>query len=351
MRERIPRWFMVIVGLLLVAVFALPNVADSQGKKKKRKKVVPLRTERAEVGKVRIAFSESSTAIVPLVAMEKGFLKAEGIDFEPKPVKSGRMALSSVYGGSLDIGTAAGARIIQWTDKGWTLKAIGVNNTGFLAPLLVIKKDSTTRKMADLKGKRIAIQKGSGTHVVWLRYLDALGLNEGMFKMAYMRTSRIGAAMGTGTVDAGLPWYPFARSILNRGLAREVISEKEIGRVAKSPYPFLLYARSSFIEKHPKTIQGVVNAWVKSKQWIENNREEAAKIFHKFSTRRGKKLKMEDAAFFVNILGFKENVWNDKMVADLDASAKIMKKLGRLKKIPDFRSNIDNDFVNKAGSM
>jgi len=78
MRERIPRWFMVIVGLLLVAVFALPNVADSQGKKKKRKKVVPLRAERAEVGKVRIAFSESSTAIVPLVAMEKGFLKAEG---------------------------------------------------------------------------------------------------------------------------------------------------------------------------------------------------------------------------------------------------------------------------------
>jgi sulfonate transport system substrate-binding protein len=342
---------MVIVGLLLVAFFALPNAADSAKAKKKKKKVVPLREERAEVGKVRIAFSESSTAIVPLVAMEKGFLKAEGIDFEPKPVKSGRMALSSVYGGSLDIGTAAGARIIQWTSKGWNMKAIGVNNTGFLAPLLVKKEDSTTRKMADLKGKKIAIQKGSGTHVVWLRYLDALGLNEGMFKMAYMRTSRIGAAMGTGTVDAALPWYPFARSILNRGLAREVISEKEIGKVAKSPYPFLLYARSSFIDKHPKTIQGVVNAWVKSKQWIENNREEAAKIFHKFSTRRGKKLKLEDAAFFVNILGFKDSVWNDTMVADLDASAKIMKKLGRLKKIPDFRSNIDNRFVNKAGSM
>ena len=261
------------------------------------------------------------------------------------------MALSSVYGGSLDIGTAAGARIIQWTSKGWNMKAIAVNNTGFLAVVLVKKDDTTSKTMADLKGKKVAIQKGSGTHVVWLRYLDALGLNEGMFKMAYMRTSRIGAAMGTGTVDAGVPWYPFARSILNRGLAREIISEKEIGKVANSPYPFLLYARASFIDKYPKTIQGVVNAWVKSKKWIEANREEAAKIYHKFSTRRGKKLKMEDAAFFVNILGFKENVWNDPMVADLDASAKIMKKLGRLKKIPDFRGNIDNRFVNKAGSM
>ncbi|MFQ5918180.1 MAG: ABC transporter substrate-binding protein, partial [Candidatus Binatia bacterium] len=312
MRERIPRWFMVVVGLLLVAFFALPNAADSAQAKKKKKKVVPLREERAEVGKVRIAFSESSTAIVPLVAMEKGFLKAEGIDFEPKPVKSGRMALSSVYGGSLDIGTAAGARIIQWTAKGWNMKAISVNNTGFLAPVLVKKEDSTSKKMADLKGKKIAIQKGSGTHVVWLRYLDALGLNEKMFTMAYMRTSRIGAAMGTGTVDAAVPWYPFARSILNRGLARQIISEKEIGRVAKTPYPFLLYARSSFIDKHPKAIQGVVNAWVKSKQWIEKNREEAAKIFHKFSTRRGKKLKMDDARFFITILGFKDNVWDDR---------------------------------------
>ncbi len=351
MRERIPKWFMLMVGILVVAFFALPNAVDSAKAKKKKKKDVPLQTERAVVGKVRIAFSESSTAIVPLVAMEKGFLKAEGIEYEAKPVKSGRMALSSVYGGSLDIGTAAGARLIQWSAKGWNMKAISVNNTGFLAVVLVKKDDTTSKTMADLKGKKIAIQKGSGTHVVWLRYLDALGLNEKMFTMAYMRTSRIGAAMGTGTVDAGVPWYPFARSILNRGLAREIISEKEIGKVAKSPYPFLLYARASFIEKHPKIIQGVVNAWVKSKQWIEANREEAAKIYHKFSTRRGKKLKMEDAAFFVNILGFKKNVWNDPMVADLDASAKIMKKLGRLKKIPDFRSNIDNRFVNKAGSM
>ncbi|MFQ5852492.1 MAG: ABC transporter substrate-binding protein [Candidatus Binatia bacterium] len=349
MREQIRKWFLVSAAVLLAAAFSVTDGADAA--KAKKKKVVPLQKEREVVGKVRIAFSESSTAIVPLVAMEKGFLKAEGIEFEPKPVKSGRMALSSVYGGSLDIGTAAGARVIQWTSKGWNMKAIGVNNTGFLAPVLVKKNDTASKKMADLKGKKIAIQKGSGTHVVWLRYLDALGLDEKMFKMVFIRTSQIGAAMGTGTIDAGVPWYPFARSILNRGLARQIISEKEIGRVAKSPYPFLLYARSSFIEKHPKTVQGVVNAWVKSKRWIEKNREEAAQIFHKFSTRRGKKLKIDDARFFISILGFKENVWDDRMVADLDASAKIMKKLGKLKKIPDFRGNIDNRFVNKAGAM
>ena len=289
---------------------------------------------------------------MPLVAIEKGFLaRLRVLTFEPKPLKSGRMALSSVYGGSLDIGTAAGARLIQWTAKDWDMKAIAVNNTGFLAPVLVKKDDTTSKSLADLKGKQVAIQKGSGTHVVFLRYLDALGMKEDDFKMRYMRTSRIGAAMGTGNIDAALPWYPFAKSILNKDLARQIVSEKEISEVAKSPYPFLVYTRSGFAEKHPETVQKVVNAWVKAKRWIQQNPKEAAEIFHKFSTRRGKKLSKEDAAFFVEILDFKNDVWDDTMVGDLDASAKTMHKLGRLKKIPDFRKNIDNSFVKKAGGV
>ncbi len=343
------KWMLFTVVALVAITLVFPPIAAAA--KKKRKKVKPLRTERTDVGAVRIVYSESSTAVVPLVAFKKGFLKAEGVNAKPKPVKTGRMGLSAVYGGSQDFGTTSGARLVQWSAKGWNMKALAVNNTGFLATVLVKTEDTTSKTMADLKGKKIALQKGSGTHIVWLRYLEAIGLKESMFQMRFMRTSRIGAAMGTGTIDAAIPWFPFAKSILNRGLARSIISAEEIGRVAKSPYPFLLYGRASFVEKFPGTVQKVVNAWIKSKNWIENNREEAAQIYHKFSTRRGKKLKMEDARFFIKIINFKSHVWDGANVADLDASAKLMLKLGKLKKIPDFRKNIDNRFVKKAVGM
>lgn len=176
-------------------------------------------------------------------------------------------------------------------------------------------------------------------------------MKESDFEMRYMRSSRIGAAMGTGTIDAAIPWHPFARSILNRGLARQIISEDKIATVAKVPYPFMLYTRTSFIAKFPGITQKVVNAWVKSKRWIENNREEAAKLYHKFSTRRGKKLKMADARYFVKIIKFKTDVWNEEMMADLKANQVLLKKLGKIKTTPNLYDYIDNSFVKKAGSM
>lgn len=337
-------------GAAILAAASVAFLGSPHAEAAPKEKVKALEKERDAVGTVRIAYSESSTAIVPVVAFEKGFLKAEGLKAEGKPLKTGAAALSSVYGGTMDFGTTSNARLIQWAVQGWNLKTIAVNNTGFLAVVMVKKDDKTSKTMADLKGKKIAVQKGSGTHIAWLRYLDKLGLSEGMFEMRYMRTSRIAAAMGTGTIDAAVPWYPFAKSILNRGLARQIVSEQEIERVANVPYPFLLYTRASFIQKHPGTVQKVVNAWVKSKDWIEKNREEAAQIFHKFSTRRGKKLKMEDARFFIKILRFKKDVWTDDLIADLDANAKIMHKLGRIKKVPNVRDYIDNRFVKKAAS-
>lgn len=340
------KWLLLGIVALVAVTLVLPPVAAAA--KKKRKKVKPLAKERDVVKTVRFAYSESSTAIVPIVALQKGFLKAEGLNATGKPLKTGAAALSSVYGGTLDFGTTSNGRLVQWAARGWNMKTIAVNNTGFLAVVMVKKGDNTSKTMADLKGKKIAVQKGSGTHIAWLRYLDKLGMSEKDFEMRYMRTSRIGAAMGTGTIDAAIPWYPFAKSILNRGLARQIIDEEEIARVAKVPYPFLLYTRSGFIAKHPDITQKVVNAWVKSKQWIENNREEAAKIFHKFSTRRGKKLKMEDARFFIKILKFKNHVWNNEMIADLEANKAIMLKLKKIKNSPNLNDYIDNKFVKKA---
>ncbi len=340
-----------VACLLIISISLISPVSTAEAAKSKKKKWFKTRklsTERTTIKTVRIAYSESATAIVPLVALKKGFLKAEGLNAVGRPLKTGSAALSSVYSGTMDFGTTSNGRLVQWGSRGWHMKTVAVNNTGFLAVVLVKKDDKTSKRMADLKGKKIAVQKGSGTHIAWLRYLDKIGLNESDFEMRYMRTSRIGAAMGTGTIDASVPWHPFALSILNRGLARQIISEDEIAKTAKVPYPFQLYTRSSLIKQHPAVVQKVVNAWVKSKKWIENNREEAAKIFHKFSTRRGKKLKMKDAKYLISIISFKTHEWNKEMVADLAANKKLMLKLKKIKKDINLYDFIDNSFVKNA---
>ena len=76
--------FMAGLVALLTTVLVLPSGTYAS----QSTRAVPLAKERDEVGKVRIAFSESSTAVV-LVAIEKGFLAAEGIEAEAKPLSSG----------------------------------------------------------------------------------------------------------------------------------------------------------------------------------------------------------------------------------------------------------------------
>ncbi|MFQ5894767.1 MAG: ABC transporter substrate-binding protein [Nitrospinota bacterium] len=298
--------------------------------------------------KVRIIYSESTTAIVPLVAMQKGFLAAEGLQYEHKAVKSGRMGISSVVQAEMDFGTMANARLVSSAVKKLPLKAVAVNNYGFLAIVVVHPKDRTSKSMRDLVGKRIAIQKGSGTHAVWLRYIDHLGLSERDFKMKYMRTSNIAAALASDSVDAGVPWFPFARSIINKGLGRELLSQDQIAKPIGVKYPFLLYTRARLVQERPEVVQKVVNAWVKSQRWIMKHPEESARIFRTFSSRRGKKLKEEDTRFFMSILRFDQPVWSKAMVDDTMASARIMKKLGKIKRIPDLTPYIDNRFVRKA---
>jgi ABC-type nitrate/sulfonate/bicarbonate transport system substrate-binding protein len=130
MNQRNRKRLMFVLIALVASAIAMPTGVYAA--KKKRRKIVykPLREERAVVKTVRLAYSESATAIVPIVALQKGFLKAEGLNATGKPLKSGAMALSSVYGGSLDFGTTSNGRLVQWASKGWNMKAVTVEQYG-----------------------------------------------------------------------------------------------------------------------------------------------------------------------------------------------------------------------------
>jgi len=70
MNIRNAKWLLFGVVVLMAATLILPPVASAA---KKRKKVKPLAKERDVVKTVKFAYSESATAIVPIVALQKAF--------------------------------------------------------------------------------------------------------------------------------------------------------------------------------------------------------------------------------------------------------------------------------------
>lgn len=310
--------------------------------------VTGLAFEAEPAEKVRITFTEGGPAVVVVVAMEKGFLKAEGLEYEPKPMRAGVEGIESVTQGAMDFGTVHIAPIIATAARKLPLKVVAVNSYGTQFVVVVRPEDKTSKTMNDLKGKRVAVQRGTGAHAVWLRYIEHAGLSERDFKMKYIRNADIGSALAGGEVDAGVPWYPFALSIVNRGLARVLLSQDDIAKPLKDKYTFTLFTRASLVQEKPHVVQKVVNAWVKAQRWIIQNPDEAARLFHAFTTRRGQKLSPEDARFLMGVLRFDQPVFGKEFMDDMMSNARIMKKMGWIKEIPVAESIVENRFALKA---
>lgn len=126
--------------------------------------VTGLAFEAEPAEKVRITFTEGGPAVVVVAAMEKGFLKAEGLEYEPKPMRAGVEGIESVTQGVMDFGLVHIAPIIATAARKLPLKVVAVNDYGTQFVVVVPPADKTSKTMADLKGKRVAWVVGAPSH-------------------------------------------------------------------------------------------------------------------------------------------------------------------------------------------
>ena len=70
-------------------------------------------------------------------------------------------------------------------------------------------KDSPIKTVADLKGKKVALNKGSNVHYLLVKALEKAGLNYSDIKTAFLPPADARAAFEKGAVDAWVIWDPF----------------------------------------------------------------------------------------------------------------------------------------------
>ena len=77
------------------------------------------------------------------------------------------------------------------------------------AEALIVQKDSKIQSVQDLKGKRVALNKGSNVHYLLLKVLEANNLKLSDIEVVYLPPSDARAAFERGAVDAWVIWDPF----------------------------------------------------------------------------------------------------------------------------------------------
>src|SRR5271166_4291853 len=118
---------------------------------------------------------------VSMVLKEKGLLEKElakdDIGVRWVQTLGSNKALEFLNAGSIDFGSTAGSAALLSKINGNPIKSIYVYSrpewTALVAP-----KDSKIEKIADLKGKRVAVTRGTDPHIFLVRALLSVGLSE-----------------------------------------------------------------------------------------------------------------------------------------------------------------------------
>ncbi len=159
------------------------------------------------------------------------------------------------------------------------LKTTQLAAGGAHAPMyLAVPPDSDIRTIKDLKGRKVALFRGTNNHLAAVKVLAANGLTERDFQGINMDEASANAALATRNIDAAFGNYG-ALLLAEKGLAKIVFSTK--GQDPAFERQSTLIAADGFVASHPDLTQRVVTAIVKAAYWSsqEQNREALFEIW------------------------------------------------------------------------
>ncbi|HSW04194.1 sulfonate ABC transporter substrate-binding protein [Aquabacterium sp.] len=224
---------------------------------------------------LRIGYQKSAS----LLALQKaqGTLERKlaplGVAVKWVEFPAGPQLLEGLNVGAVDVGFVGEAPPIFAQAAGANFVYIGNDPAAPEAEAIVVAKDSPIKRVADLKGRKVALNKGSNVHYLLLRALEAAGLNYADIQPVFLPPADARAAFEKGAVDAWVIWDPFLAAVEKQSGARVLAN----GRGLVNNYAYYL-AERHYAAKQPQVIKALFDDSVERAQWLKANLKQAAAL-------------------------------------------------------------------------
>jgi sulfonate transport system substrate-binding protein len=225
-------------------------------------------------GQFRIGYQKYGTLILLKAqgALEKR-LAPLNVEVKWTEFPAGPVMLEGLNVGSIDFGVVGETPPIFAQAAGADLVYIGYEPPEPEGEAIIVGKDSPIRSVADLKGKKVALNKGSNVHYLLVKQLEKAGIQYKDIEVSFLAPADARAAFERGSVDAWVIWDPFLSAALKQLDAR-ILAD---GKGVVNNTSFYLASRA-YAEKNSKVIGIVLEELVKLDEWARNNRKEVAKL-------------------------------------------------------------------------
>lgn len=184
---------------------------------------------------------------------------------------AGPQLLEGLNLGSIDVGYVGEAPPIFAQAAGAKFAYIGYDPAAPTAEALLVPKTSPIKSVAELKGKKVALNKGSNVHYLLVKLLEKNGLKPSDIQPVYLPPADARAAFESGSVDAWVIWDPFAAAA-EKAIGARVLAN---GQGVVNNYSYYL-AERNFAARNPKVIQALFEDSVERGAWLKANLKKAA---------------------------------------------------------------------------
>jgi len=229
---------------------------------------------RAEGKVVRIGTQKSGTFnILRARNVLEDALGRKGVTVTWREFPGGPQMLEALNVGAIDFATTGEAPPIFAQAAGAPLLYVGVQPSAPTGEAILVPKDSDLKTAADLKGKRVALNKGSNVHYLLVQALASAGLKPSDVRPIYLPPADARAAFEQGSVDAWAIWDPYLSAAREATGARVLVDATGL-----APNRQYLLASRSLVETQPETVRTILELIEKTDRWTNANRAEAAQL-------------------------------------------------------------------------
>jgi sulfonate transport system substrate-binding protein len=209
----------------------------------------------AQAEALRIGYQKYGTLVLLKAkgSLEKR-LAAEGIEVKWTEFPGGPQLLEGLNVGAIDFGVTGETPPVFAQAAGADLLYVAHEPPAPSSEAILVQKDSPIRSVAELKGKKVALNKGSNVHYLLVRALQDAGLQYGDIQSVYLPPADARAAFERGSVDAWVIWDPFQAAAEQQLQARTLRD----GKGLVDNHQFYLAARP-FAEKHPQVLSTLID--------------------------------------------------------------------------------------------
>ena len=288
------------------------------------------------------------------VGIERGYFAEQGIEVDLQALAGGADMLTQTAAGNFDVGAggigsayfnlAARARGLNQGQPMKIVAPLHAERPPLTTPLVVGKKayeEGRTTKVADLKGKKVAINALGAATEYWLeRALNSGGLTIKDVEVVAIPFQNIPQALESGAIAGAMLGEPFATLGVRQGQVH-VLND----RFLDGDQPTALYYNSAWVAKNPRLAQGFMLAYLKAVRDLESGGWSDAKtleVLAKYTS-----VPAETIAAAARPFGEPDGAVN---IASLQSQQTFFKQQGRLtyEQPLDIPALIDSSFAAEA---